>query len=418
MSYINRTPARKITFTLFMVQSFFSAGTIAIFAVLTIVGTELSGNANMAGVPTAVNLFAAAISAFIWGLLWDKTGRRNGLSLGIFLGAIGLVLSLLAIISKSFILLLVGLVGVGFARSAVQLGRFIASEVNQPSRRGRAISYVVLGGTVGAVAGPLLVDPSSNWALRLGIPENGGPFMVAIVLFSGALVIAQYGLRPEPIQLSRQIAAEFPEESLKQESARSIPTILRQPAVMVAMLAMVFSQVVMTLMMGISALHMKDLNHSLGDISVMLSAHTLGMFAFSVVSGRLADRWGRESVVVTGTLIVIASAVLAPAYSQVAPIAFALFLLGLGWNFCFVGGSALLADQLSPPERARTQGFNDLLISLVSAFASLGSGVIYDGMGYAPLSSIGAVIILIPLGATLWWVLNQRRSRAVAAPGN
>lgn len=385
------------------------------FAVLTIVGTELSGSAELAGVPTAVNLFAASFSAFVWGILWDKTGRRNGLSLGILLGAIGLSLSLLAVISGSFILLLVGLVGVGFARSAVQLGRFIASEVNPPSRRGRAISYVVLGGTVGAVGGPLLVDPSSNWALSLGIPENGGPFMVAIILFIVAGIIAQYGLRPEPMLLSRKIDAEYPEESIKQDTTRNTPTILRQPAVMVAMLAMVMSQVVMTLLMGISALYMKDLNHTLADIAVMLSAHTLGMFAFSIISGRLADRWGRAQVIITGATIMVVASIFAPVYSQVAPIAFALFLAGLGWNFCFVGGSALLADQLSSSERARTQGFNDLFISLSSAFASLGSGVIYARTGYGMLSLMGGVFILLPLGATIWWLMSQRRQQASVA---
>lgn len=388
------------------------------FAVLTIVGTELSGSAELAGVPTAVNLFAAAFSAFVWGILWDKTGRRNGLSLGILLGAIGLSLSLLAVISGSFILLLVGLVGVGFARSAVQLGRFIASEVNPPSRRGRAISYVVLGGTVGAVGGPLLVDPSSNWALSLGIPENGGPFMVAIILFIVAGIIAQYGLRPEPMLLSRKIDAEYPEESIKQDTTRNTPTILRQPAVIVAMLAMVMSQVVMTLLMGISALYMKDLNHTLGDIAVMLSAHTLGMFAFSIISGRLADRWGRAQVIITGATIMVVASIFAPVYSQVAPIAFALFLVGLGWNFCFVGGSALLADQLSSSERARTQGFNDLFISLSSAFASLGSGVIYARTGYGMLSLMGGVFILLPLGVTIWWLMSQRRQQASVATGH
>ena len=385
------------------------------FAVLTIVGKELSGNVDLAGVPTAVTLSAAAISAFVWGVLWDKTGRRNGLSLGLLLGVIGLSLSLIAVISRSFILLLIGLIGVGFARSAVQLGRFIASEVNPPSRRGRAISYVVFGGTVGAVGGPLLVSPSSNWALSLGLPENGGPFVVAIILLFVALLIAQYGLRPEPMLLSQQIDAEYPDKNIKQDTARNIPKILRQPAVIVAMSAMILAQVVMTLLMGISALYMKDLNHTLSDIAVMLSAHTLGMFAFSVISGRLADVWGRTQVIVTGTLILVVATVLAPASSQVASIAFALFLVGLGWNFCFVGGSALLADQLYSLERARTQGFNDLLISLSSAFASLGSGVVYARTGYGTLSLLAGVISLLPLGATIWWTINQRRPGVAAA---
>lgn len=404
--------SQKITFTLFLAQSFFSAGTIAMFTVLTIVGEELSGNADLAGVPTAVNLFAAAISAFIWGVLWDKIGRRRGISLGVLLGAVGLSLAVLATTSGSFLLLLAGLVGVGFSRSAMQLGRFIASEVNHPSRRGRAISIVVFGSTVGAIGGPLLVAPSGVLAQQWGLSELAGPFIIGAAMLLLALVVLQVGMRPEPMELARCIAAESNEDGPAGEFARKISSLLRDPGVLIAMTAMVSSQAVMTLLMGISPLHMKHLHFDLAGISIMLSSHTLGMFAPSIFTGWLVDRWGRAQVIIIGCLILFASTLLAPVYSRLEMISFALFLLGLGWNFCFVGGSALLADHLSPAERARTQGFNDLLISLVSAFASLGSGPVFARMGYGALSSLGFAITLIPLAATLWWLIKGRQRRA------
>ncbi len=140
----------------------------------------------------------------------------------------------------------------------------------------------------------------------------------------------------------------------------------------------------------------------------MIASHTVGMFAFSVVSGRLTDRWGRGPVILTGAGTLLLACILAPISTQVLPLAVALFLLGLGWNFCFVGGSSLLADQLSPQERARTQGMNDLLIGLASAAGSLGSGLIFAAVGFGFMSLVGAAASLLPLSLTLWWQTGRR----------
>ena len=153
---------------------------------------------------------------------------------------------------------------------------------------------------------------------------------------------------------------------------------------------------------------MKENNHGLGQISAVISAHTLGMYAFSMVTGRLVDRWGREPVILSGAAILLLSCIIAPLSPDVVPLALSLFLLGLGWNFCFVGGSTLLADQLSPVERARTQGANDLMVGLASATGSFGSGLVFAATSYMLITLIAGVLSLIPLGMVLRWMRRKQ----------
>jgi MFS family permease len=163
------------------------------------------------------------------------------------------------------------------------------------------------------------------------------------------------------------------------------------------------------MLMVITALHMRQHDHALTDVSLVISSHTFGMYAFSVISGRLADRWGREPVILIGVGVLILACLTAPLSPQVLPLAVSLFLLGLGWNFCYVGGSSLLSDHLLPAERGRAQGFNDLLIGLASAAGSLGSGFIFAALGYALMGLIGALLALLPLALTLLWLANRRK---------
>jgi MFS family permease len=172
---------------------------------------------------------------------------------------------------------------------------------------------------------------------------------------------------------------------------------------------------VMVTVMVITSLHMKTHQHALTDISLVISAHTFGMFAFSFLSGRLTDRWGRAPVILTGAGLLVLACTLAPLSPGVLPLSASLFLLGLGWNFCYVGGSALLSDQLSPAERAKVQGANDFVIGLATAAASLVSGLIFASVGFAVIGIMGALISLLPLGLTAWWMASERRI-AVALP--
>jgi len=301
----------------------------------------------------------------------------------------------------------------GVASAAMQLGRFAAAEVHPPDERGRAISYVVLGGTVGSVLGPLLVGPSGRWALGAGMNELAGPFLAALIVFALTSLVIFLWLRPDPRDVGKKIAEAHPKAVAHSGPTRSISQILRTPGAFVAVSAMVFGQTAMVMLMGVTSLHMKYHQHTLANISLVISAHTFGMFAFSIVSGRLTDRWGRGPVILSGAGILVLACALAPLSPDVLPLSMVLFLLGLGWNFCYVGGSALLSDQLSPAERAKTQGANDLLIGLAAAAGSLGSGLVFAGMGYAAMGVVGAVASLAPLGLTLWWMAGRWRPATV-----
>ncbi|MDZ7705647.1 MAG: MFS transporter [Trueperaceae bacterium] len=399
--------ARRITYALFAGQALGSAGFIATAAIAAIVGAELSGRDSLAGLPAAVFGVGSALAALLWGLLMDRLGRRSSLTFGLLLGVLGAAGAVWAVAVGSFWLLLVGLLVMGNAKAALQLSRFVAAEVTPLAQRGRAVATVVLGGTVGAVVGPLTVAPMGRLAELNGLPAVSGAYLATLLLFvlSAALIFAL--LRPNPRDLARAIEDDETRHRPKRP-ARPLGQILRDPAVITAMSAMVFGQAVMVMLMVMTSLHMVQHDHGLGGVSVVISAHTLGMYAFSLFSGQLTDRWGRVPVIVSGAVVLVLSALAAPLSTLLIPLSVSLFLLGLGWNFCFVGGSALLSDQLSLEERARTQGFNDLLIGLVSAAASFSSGLVFATLGYAAMGILGALISLVPLYLTLRWARTQR----------
>jgi len=340
----------------------------------------------------------------------DRLGRRNGLAIGIIIGVVGSGVAFEAIGTGGLLAFLGGMVLMGLANAALGLGRFAAAEVHPPHERGRAISYVVIGGTVGAITGPLMVAPSGALVMRAGFDALAGPYAVSLILLMLAAIVVFAFLRPDPREIGRQVAESYPEARAASAPARPLTVILRQPAAALAVIAMIFGQAIMVAIMVITALHMRSHNHSLGHVSAVISAHTVGMFAFSIVSGALADRWGRGPTILLGSgMLAVAcwSAMLSP---DLVPLALSLFLLGLGWNLCFVGGSTLLADQLSPAERARTQGVNDLLVGLASALASLTSGIAYARIGFPAMAALaGGVATLLLAGAARWLGRTQRQ---------
>ncbi|MHB8772832.1 MAG: MFS transporter [Syntrophales bacterium] len=407
--------ARKITTVLFLSQSLSSAGFIAAFTVNAIVGVELSGQPAMAGVPGAVYVLGQACGALLWGLTLDRIGRRGGLALGQVIGVAGSAIAMAAVANRSLTLFLAGLVLVGIARSAVDLGRFAAAEVHLPARRGRAISQVVMGSTVGAVFGPLLVGPTGKLAQWAGYSELAGPYGVGLVglIVAAGLIFA--GLRPEPRDVGREIARLYP-ESVPRLETRPLSSIVRQPGVIVAMVSLVFAQMVMMMPMSITSVHMKTHAHGLGAVSLVISLHAFGMYAFSILSGQLADRWGRGQTIFVGAALMLVSCVMAAPSTALIPLLAALFLLGVGWNFAYVAGSALLADQLSPGERAKTQGMNDLLLNLTSAASQAISGVMYAVGGYDVMSFAAAVAAVVPLVLAAWWWTTGRKAAVLREP--
>ena len=402
--------ARRITLALLAVQSLGSAGSIGVATVAAIVGAELSGSASLAGAPGATYQIGVAFAALLWGTLSDRLGRRNALSLGLMTGAIGAFGALLGVITGSFGVLLLGLVVMGSGTASVQLGRFAAAEVNPVERRGRAVATVVLGGTFGSVVGPTLVAPTGAIASGFGWSELGGPYLTVMVVYLLSIVVLQLALRPDPKAIGEAIGRASPTPT--RTTARPLREIVRDPMVLSAVVTVILAHAVMVGLMQMTSLHMRDHEHTLAGISLVFSSHTFGMFAFSVVTGQLADRWGRIPVILTGALITIASCLAAPLSPQLVPLAVALFGLGIGWNMCYVAGSALLSDALSPVEKARTQGLNDLLVGLAGASAIFSSGLLFAGAGYAVMGITGAALTVPILPLMVW--LRRHRADPIA----
>ena len=402
--------ARKITLVLFLSQGLSSAGFIAAFTVNALVAVELTGWTAMAGVPGALYVFGQACGALVWGFSMERTSRRRGLAFGQIIGVVGSAIAMAAVVDRSFFFFLGGLILVGMARSAVDLGRFAAAEVHLPAERGQAISKVVLGSTVGAVCGPLLVGPTGRLAAAAGFSELAGPYGVGLIGLILAAMLISAGLRPDPRDIGRELARLHP-ESIPNQATRPLAEIVRQPGVVVAMVSMVFAQMVMMVPMSITSVHMTAHQHPLNAVSLVISAHTLGMYAFSMVSGRMTDRFGRGPVIILGSIMMIFSCVMAAPSISLLPLIAALFLLGLGWNFAYVAGSTLLADQLSPKERAKTQGFNDLLLNLASGASQIGSGVVYASGGFGVMGLTAAAAAAVPLTLAIWWQATATQKR-------
>ncbi len=389
--------AKKITWVLFLAQSLASAGFIAAATINPILGAKLASDRSLATLPTAAYLLSGALSASAWGYIMDRIGRRNAIASGLVIGVIGNALVLYAIQTSSFPWVMIGLMLMGITNSAIMLGRFAAAEVNLPDQRGRAISAVVLGGVIGTILARVLAVPVGEFAVSIGMDELAGAYITTLVLFAVASVLVFWGLRPDPRDVGRELAKQYPQSIPHGGVSRPIFQILRQPAAITAVTAMVLGQVVMVAIMVITSLHMEDHQHARSDIYSVISAHTFGMFAPSIFSGWLLDKIGRGRMILSGSFILLLACITAPLSPDVLPLGVALFLLGLGWNFCFVGGSTLLADQLSPLERSRTQGTNDLLVGLASAAISLSSGIIFNATSYTMMAVIAGALSLIPL---------------------
>ncbi len=375
-----------------------STGHIAAVTVATIVAKDLLGTQTLAGAPGASVVLGAAMGALLLSSLMSRRGRRAGLALGYGIGVAGALVATASVLVRSFPLLIVGTTLIGFGNSSNQLSRYAAADMAPAARRATAISTVVWAATVGSVIGPQLVPIASDLAIRAGLPGLSGPYLVPVV-FVGVAALLSFGwLRPDPYELADQTALDA------HAAATTVPRdrlagILRRPGVMAAIIALVAGQFVMVLIMTMTPLHMTEHGHGLAAVGAVLSAHTLGMFAFSPISGRLSERFGPVRTIFLGTATLAGSALMA----AVAPadggwiLFLALFLIGLGWNFGFVAGSALLSEHLELHERTRVQGVADGLIWSTAAAASLGSGLIMAWVGYTALGILGAAVVAIPV---------------------
>ena len=385
-----------------------STGHIAAATVASLATQDLAGSTAWAGVPGAAVVLGAAVGAPTLSALMTRTGRRTGLVVGYAVGVVGALLAVEALVARGLILLVVGTILIGFANSANTLSRYVASDLVPYARRASALSLVVWGATVGAIVGPNLVAIAGSAAASVGLPELAGAYLLPAVFVAGAAILSFALLRPDPYDLADP--SELGGEDEDDGDGDPIRLLIRRPSVWVALLALVTVQVVMVLVMTMTPLHMTEHGHDLAAVGLVISAHTLGMYALSPISGRLTDRFGSPAVIVAGLVV----SGVAAALSALAPpdggilLGFALFLLGFGWSLGYVAGSAAVTGGLSLKERTRLQGWTDSLIWSSAAAASLGSGLVVAWAGFAALGVLGAAMVVVPA-----WVVIARRGHLV-----
>ena len=426
--------SKRLHTILFITQSLFSASQISIITLHSIAAGVLAGSTTAAGMPTTVVTFTQSIMAYFFGIYMGRYGRRMGLATAYAFGTISAIIGAISIYFGVFPLLLVSSAGMGMARAGADMSRFTAGELFPQDLRARMIGRIVFAGTVGAILGPALVGPSGQLATLLGLEPNSsivlasisslqslmpiadfnqglttGPWVIATMMYGTAFVITLLFLRPDPSIIAQQYSDEDGKAKIGDaNSARSLGQLLRLPDVQLAIIAMLISQTVMSTLMTITPWHMHQADHANTAVSLVISAHTLGMFGLSALTGYLIDRYGRVQMMVIGALTLIASVIISPLSTQLPYLIVGLFLLGLGWNFGYIAGSSMLADVLRGEERSRVQGFNDMLVAFSAGLGTLSSGFLFDFGGYLLVSLGGGLLTLV-----LMMLIRQLSSKQV-----
>ena len=375
------------------------AGLAAGATVGALLAQQMLGSDSAAGTPTALFTLGSALAAFLVGRFSQSHGRRVGLALGFGAGGLGAVGVVVAATTGSIALLFAALLVYGAGTATNLQARYAGTDLAQPAQRGTAVSIALVSTTVGAVAGPNLVEPLGGLAAGWGIPALAGPFLLAAVAYLAAGAALFVFLRPDPSLVARRL------ETL---GAPAVPAAATAPVVprpgigaSVGATVMVLTQVAMVAIMTMTPVHMRAHHHGLAAVGLVISVHIAGMYLPSLVTGVLVDRVGRIPVAVAaGVTLLLAGVVaaLAPADSLGLLIA-ALALLGLGWNFGLIAGTALVVDATVPANRPRTQGTIDVLIALSGAGSGVLSGVVVAATSFATLALGGGVLslLLIPV---------------------
>jgi MFS family permease len=407
---IERLRSRALA-TYFTAAALTSIAYIAIFTVASLAAPEITGSAGSSGWPSAVAVAGTALAASLLSSVMARRGRRAGIVLGISVAVVGGAIAIGAVMAASLPLLLIASALVGFGNAALNLSRYAAADLFPVERQAGALGFVVWGSTIGAVVGPNLVAPAGAVAPTLGLLPLAGGFAMAFVFLLAALAVATIGpqapIQPHLDEPTRAVADR------PSSQRRLLGELIRRPQGRTALVALVTSQLVMTLIMTMTPYHLHAEGHGLETVGLVISAHTFGMFAFSPLSGRLTDRFGANAMILAGFSVLAVSGLLAAVMPEGgAALSIPLFLLGVGWNLGFVAGSALLASEAPLGDRARLQGASDAVVWATAAAASFTSGYVVASASYAFLAVIGAGVAVV---LAIVISVDQRSSGAVPA---
>jgi MFS family permease len=396
---------RKTLRTVIVAQLFGGAGLAAGVTVGALLAQDMLGTDSLAGIPSALLTLGAASSAWIVGRLSGRYGRRVGLTAGFLAGGVGAMGVVFAAIANSLPLLFLSMLIYGAGTSTNLQTRYAGTDLAGPKQRARAISLAMVFTTFGAVAGPNLVGVMGQFATSVGAPALAGPFMLAATAFVLAGLVLWIWLRPDPYIVAKAIA-EAQETNPTQGGGSANPSVPagRNRGILIGTTVMVLTQIVMVAIMTMTPIHMKHHGHGLDAVGMVIGIHVAAMFLPSLVTGILVDKLGRIFMsCASGVTLLLAGllAAWAPADSMFWLIV-ALALLGLGWNFGLISGTAQIIDATTPATRAKTQGTVDVLVSLAGASGGVLSGMVVAHSSFAWLSLAGGFLSLLLIPVVIW----------------
>jgi MFS family permease len=373
-----------------LTQATSSTSVTLVAAVGSLAGYALASNKALATLPSTMSVIGTALSTIPASLLMKRMGRRLGFIVGALCATIGGLVSAAALAQGHFWLLAAAALPLGVSVAFAQQYRFAAAETSPPEFRSRAISFVLAGGLAAAFAGPMLARAT----VQLFDATYLGAYLCVPVL--GLLTSALLGgLRmPPPAEDAVRVGGPV----------RPIAAIVRQPIFIVAVLAQMMGQGVMNLLMTGTPLAMLAHHHTFADTAFVIQWHVVGMFLPGFFTGTLVQRWGERAVIVLGIGLNLLAVAAAALDVGVHNFWIAMTLNGIGWNFMFVAGSALVTKAYTPAERSRTQGANDFLVFGTAALTSLSSGQLLHHRGWQIVLATAVVMLLAALAGSLWRV--------------
>jgi MFS family permease len=352
------------------------------------IGALLSDDLSLATLPITTYVVGTALTALPASLLMRRIGRRTGFMLGSAIGCVGAVVCGLGLSRGSFALFSFGTFLSGSYSAFGQYYRLAAAELVPDSFRSRAISYVLGGGMLGAFVGPWSATATKD----LFATAYLGPYFIAF-----ACAVLSFGL----VRALRMPAAPGPAQSAA-EPARPLAEIVAQPRFIAAVLGAVTGYAVMNFLMTATPLAMHEHHHGDTDTAFVFQWHVIAMFAPSFFTGALIQRFGVTGIMATGAGLMVASAAVAHAGTSVPLFWTSLVLLGLGWNFLYVGGTTMLVTTHRPSERGKVQGVNDMLVFAGTGTSSLLSGVLLNYAGWQGMALATLPLIAVTLAALFW----------------
>jgi MFS family permease len=368
-------------------QALFQTAATLVITIGALAGAQVAAEPRLATAPIAAMFLGTVLTTAPASHLMARFGRRSGFVVSAFIGALGGVVSAWGVYSSSLLILSLGTLLIGVYQGFAQFYRFAAAEAADEAFRPRAISFVLGGGVVAAIGGPALAT--------VGKPLLEPAYVGSFLIVSAISIVA--------VGLLTGLRMPAPVLDTGQGKARPLLTIMRQPGYAVALFAAATGSGVMVLAMTATPLAMGLHQHGLPETAIVIQAHVLGMYLPSFFTGLLIARFGVVRIMLTGAALLAGHVLLSLTGTGLTSFASALALLGVGWNFLYIGGTTLLTSTYLPAEKARAQAANDLTIYLVGLAASLSAGALLQSLGWRQMNMALLPWLVMAVAALVWF---------------